>query len=227
MKVLLVEDEPALARSVIEFLKADGYICEVAPTFNKAIEKVVIYQYDCFLVDITLPDGNGLDLIVTIKQHQPNAGIIITSAKNALDDRIHGLNLGADDYLPKPFHLTELNARIKSVLRRRQFEGKKEIEFNEIKIRFDEKKVFANKVEIVLTKKEFELLVFLIVNKNKVIKKESIAEHLWGDIMDMADNYDFIYSHIKNLRKKLVEAGSVDYLQTVYGMGYKFTDTNI
>jgi DNA-binding response OmpR family regulator len=174
------------------------------------------------LVDITLPGGSGLDIVRQLKKSKSKAGIIIISAKNSLDDKVIGLELGADDYLTKPFHLSELNARIKSVIRRMNFEGDKEIVFEEITINPDAQTVKVKKAVISLTKKEFDLLVFFVSNKNRVITKESIAEHLWGDDMDMADSYDFIYSHIKNLRKKLIEAGASDYINTIYGAGYKF-----
>jgi len=224
MKLLLVEDEPALAATVSEFLRMEGHICEAVTTFRAASEKIEFYDYDCLLLDITLPDGDGLGLIGLIKKLHPSAGIIITSAKNSIDEKISGLNLGADDYLPKPFHLAELNARINSVVRRRQFDGKQELIFNEIRVLPEARKMFVMEREVALTKKEFELLLFFIANKNKVLRKESIAEHLWGDMMDMADNYDFIYSHIKNLRRKLIEAGASDYVQTLYGTGYKFNE---
>lgn len=222
MKILLIEDEPELRRSILQFLHQEGYVVESAADFRKAEDKAGAYDYDCVLVDITLPGGSGLDIIRQLKKAKSKAGIIIISAKNSLDDKIEGLELGADDYLPKPFHLSELNARIKSVVRRLSFEGEKEISFNEISIHPEAKSVLVKNKPVVLTKKEFDLLLFFISNKNRVITKESIAEHLWGDDMDMADSYDFIYSHIKNLRKKIVEAGAEDYIQTVYGAGYKF-----
>lgn len=222
MKILLIEDEPELRRSILQFLHQEGYVVESAADFRKAEDKAGAYDYDCVLVDITLPGGSGLDIIRQLKKAKSKAGIIIISAKNSLDDKIEGLELGADDYLPKPFHLSELNARIKSVVRRLSFEGEKEITFNEIRIHPEAKSVLVKNKPVVLTKKEFDLLLFFISNKNRVITKESIAEHLWGDDMDMADSYDFIYSHIKNLRKKIVEAGAEDYIQTVYGAGYKF-----
>ncbi len=222
MKILLIEDEPELRKSIKHFLLQEGYVVESASDFSKASDKAEIYDYDCVLVDITLPDGNGLDIVKQLKKAKSKAGIIIISAKNSLDDKIAGLELGADDYLTKPFHLSELNARIKSVIRRMSFEGDKEIIFEEIKINPDAQTVLVKKKDISLTKKEFDLLVFFISNKNRVITKESIAEHLWGDDMDMADSYDFIYSHIKNLRKKIIEAGCEDYIHTVYGAGYKF-----
>ncbi len=225
MKILLIEDEPELRKSIKQFLHQEGYLVESAADFAKASDKAGIYDYDCVLVDITLPGGNGLDIVKQLKKSKSKAGIIIISAKNSLDDKVAGLELGADDYLTKPFHLSELNARIKSVIRRMSFEGDKEIVFEEIKINPDAQTVLVKKKDISLTKKEFDLLVFFISNKNRVITKESIAEHLWGDDMDMADSYDFIYSHIKNLRKKLIENGAADYIHTIYGAGYKFGTT--
>ena len=224
MKILLIEDEPELRRSIKQFLHQEGYLVESASDFMKAADKAGAYDYDCVLIDITIPGGTGLDIVKQLKRSRSKAGIIIISAKNSLDDKITGLELGADDYLAKPFHLAELNARIKSVIRRRSFEGSQEIVFEEIKINPDAQTVLVKGKNIALTKKEFDLLVFFISNKNRVITKESIAEHLWGDDMDMADSYDFIYSHIKNLRKKLIEAGSEDYIHSVYGAGYKFGD---
>ena len=225
MKILLIEDEPELRKSIKQFLHQEGYLVESAADFAKASDKAGIYDYDCVLVDITLPGGNGLDIVKQLKKSKSKAGIIIISAKNSLDDKVAGLELGADDYCTKPFHLSELNARIKSVIRRMSFEGDKEIVFEEIKINPDAQTVLVKKKDISLTKKEFDLLVFFISNKNRVITKESIAEHLWGDDMDMADSYDFIYSHIKNLRKKLIENGAADYIHTIYGAGYKFGTT--
>jgi DNA-binding response OmpR family regulator len=205
------------------FLKQEGYLCEVVTDFKSADEKIELYQYDCILVDINLPDGNGLNLVKALKKLKAQAGIIIISARNSVDDKIEGLDLGADDYLSKPFSLAELNSRIKSVLRRRKFDGNDEIVFNEITIKPNESTVLVNGASVTLTKKEYDLILFLISNKNRILTKETIAEHLWGDDMDMADSYDFIYTHIKNLRKKLVEKGCQDYMKTVYGMGYKFT----
>lgn len=223
MKILLVEDEKGLSDSISTYLKQEGYLCEVVTEFKSADEKIELYQYDCILVDINLPDGNGLNLVKSLKKLKAQAGIIIISAKNSVDDKIEGLDLGADDYLSKPFSLAELNSRIKSVLRRRKFEGNDEIVFNEITIKPSESNVLVNGASVTLTKKEYDLILFLISNKNRILTKETIAEHLWGDDMDMADSYDFIYTHIKNLRKKLVEKGCQDYMKTVYGMGYKFS----
>jgi DNA-binding response OmpR family regulator len=224
MKLLIIEDEKALCDSVKTYLEDEGHVCECALTFDQAQEKINLYQYDCIIVDITLPGGSGLNIIKELKQLQSPTGIIIISAKNALDDKIVGLEIGADDYLTKPFHLSELNARINSVIRRRSFSGKKEIAFNEIKIIPDDMTVYINDSVLTLTKKEYDLLLFFLSNKNRVVTKESIAEHLWGDNIDMVDSFDFIYTHIKNLRKKLVEKGSNDYIKTAYGMGYKFSE---
>lgn len=224
MKILLVEDEPELRRAVKQYLHQEGYIVESAADFPKAEDKTAVYDYDCVLVDIGLPGGSGLEIIRRLKERKSKAGIIIISAKNSLDDKLEGLDLGADDYLPKPFHLAELNARIKSVLRRRNFEGEKTIGFHEISVSPESQQVSVNGKPVVLTKKEFDLLLFFISNKNRVVTKSSIAEHLWGDDMDMSDSFDFIYSHIKNLRRKLIEAGSADYIKTIYGSGYKFGD---
>jgi len=222
MKILIVEDEKVLSESISDFLEKGGFVCETAQTYDAAQEKINLYHYDCLIVDLTLPDGNGLNIIKELKKLGNQTGIIIVSARSALDDKIIGLETGADDYLTKPFHLSELNARIKSIIRRKSFEGKNEILLNEIKILPDSAEVFVNEELIILTRKEYELLLFFISNKNRIITKESIAEHLWGDEMDMADSFDFIYTHIKNLRKKILEKTNNDYIRTIYGMGYKF-----
>jgi DNA-binding response OmpR family regulator len=223
MKVLIIEDEKELRKSVVSYLSQEGYLCESAGNYKEAMERVGVYDYDCYIVDINLPDGSGLNVIREIKKKNIEGGVIIVSANNSLDDRIQGLEIGSDDYLTKPFHLSELNARIKSIIRRRNFGGSKEIVFNEIKVNPDSHQVFVNDKEVTLTGKEYDLLLFFISNKGRVIPKGSIAEHLWGDYMDHVDSYDFIYTHIKNMRKKLLEVGCEDYLHTVYGVGYKFT----
>ena len=224
MKVLLIEDEAALAESILTYLKSESYICEVATNYNSAMEKIELYDYDCILLDITLPGGSGLDILQALKNDQKTDGVLIISAKNSLEDRVKGLELGADDYLPKPFHLSELSARIAAIIRRKNFSGNRFVVFNEINIDTRAKTIMANNQLLDVTKKEYDLLLFLITNKGRVISKNAIAEHLWGDEMDTADNYDFIYTHIKNLRKKLMEAAGLDYIKLVYGMGYKFTD---
>ncbi|MPR35709.1 response regulator transcription factor [Salmonirosea aquatica] len=223
MKLLLVEDEKHLADSILSYLRTEGYLCEWAADFGTASEKIALYAYDCALIDITLPGGNGLDLVRQFKAQDSAAGIIVISARNSLDDKIMGLDIGADDYLTKPFHLSELNARIKSLIRRRTFQGKQDIVFREITVKRDSLDVFVNMESVVLTKKELDLLLYFIANQNRVLTKESIAEHLWGEQADSLDSLDFIYTHIKNLRKKLVEKECPDYIHSVYGMGYKFT----
>lgn len=222
MKILLIEDEPELRRSIKRFLHQEGYLVESAADFLKASEKTGVYDYDCILVDITLPHGSGLDIVKQLKQANSKAGIIIISAKNSLDDKVLGLDLGADDYLPKPFDLAELNSRIKALLRRRNFDGNKTITVNEISITPEERAVKVNGEPVHLTSKEFELLLFFISNRNRVLSKNSIAEHLWGDDSDQMDSHDFIYVHLRNLRKKLAEKGCTDYVQTIYGIGYTF-----
>jgi DNA-binding response OmpR family regulator len=222
MKLLLIEDEPELQKSIKQYLEMEGNVVEIASDYGKAEQKIAVYDYDCILVDITLPNGSGLDLIKEIKLKKSKAGVIIISAKNSLDDKIYGLDLGADDYLPKPFHLSELNSRIKALIRRKTFDGNLEIIVNEIKILPTERSVFVNNKTVILTSKEYDLLLYFIANKNRVVSKNALAEHLWGDNSDRLDNFDFIYNHVKNLRKKLLEKKCEDYLQTIYGIGYKF-----
>lgn len=224
MKVLIIEDEKPLAESISNYLKQEGYICEIALNFNQAENKIIENEYDCIVLDIGLPDGNGLDIIKILKLNQSHDGILILSAKNSIDDKINGLEIGADDYLTKPFHLSELNARVKSIFRRRNLSGNVEIQFNEIKINTEEQQVYVNNNILSLTRKEYELALFFISNKNRVLTKLSIVEHLWGDNVVMADSFEFVYTHIKNLRKKITEKGGNDYIKTVYGLGYKFTD---
>lgn len=223
MKLLIVEDEPALLEEMKNFLGKENYVCETAATFTDADEKLAVYHYDVALIDITLPGGSGLQLIENLKHQNTDTGIIIISARNSLDDKLTGLDLGADDYLTKPFHLSELNARVKAVLRRRRFEGATSVTFNEIELLPDQGTCNVNGKSLALTKKEFEMLLFFISNKNRLLTRESIAEHLWGDNIDLADNFDFIYTHINNLRKKIMKNGGNDYIKSVYGMGYKFT----
>ena len=222
MKILLIEDEAALRKSMSHYLTQEGFLVETAEDYTQASEKAFDYQYDCILVDITLPNGSGLDIVKQLKGAQSKAGIIIVSAKNSLEDKIDGLDLGADDYLEKPFNLAELNSRIKALIRRRNFDGNKAIIVNEIVIIPEERTIKVNTKEVILTPKEYDLLLFFISNKNRVVSKNSIAEHLWGDESDQMDSHDFIYVHLRNLRKKLNEKGCKDYVQTIYGIGYNF-----
>ena len=222
MKILIIEDEIELGRDIAKYLEEEKYLCEFAYTFQEALEKIQTYIYDCILLDIMLPDGNGIQLLQELKNKNKQDGVIIISAKNALDDKIQGLHLGADDYLTKPFHFSELAARIFSVIRRKQFENSNILTQNELKIDLITKTVLVDNEPIELTKTEIDLLLFFIGNKNRVISKSILAEHLSGDLAEMLDNHDFVYSHIKNLKKKLKTAGCDSYLKTVYGTGYKW-----
>ncbi|OKS87599.1 response regulator transcription factor [Mucilaginibacter polytrichastri] len=224
MKLLIVEDEQGLRESMQEYFTEAGNICETAVDYQSAMVKVNMYRYDCILLDINLPGGNGISILKDLKNNGHNDGILIISAKNSLDDRLQGLDLGADDYLVKPFHLSELRARVTAIIRRKSYNGNNIMTFNEVEIDLQAKTVNVGTNSVKLTRKEYALLLYFIANKGKVVSKNAIAEHLWGDEIDMADNFDFIYSHIKNLRKKLVEAGSTDYIHAAYGMGYKFSD---
>lgn len=226
MKILIIEDETELAKSISEYLSGENYLCEFASTFQEAMSKINAFQYDCILLDIMLPDGNGLTILEELKNQNKQDGVIIISAKNALDDKITGLQLGADDYLTKPFHLSELMARIYSIIRRKQFNNSNIVKQNELQIDLLAKTVTINEKTIVLTKKEFDLLIYFIGNKNKVISKSTLAEHLSGDFADMLDNHDFVYAHVKNLKKKLYDAGCDHYLKTVYGTGYKWVSNS-
>ena len=223
MKILIIEDEKGLRESIEEYFTEAGNICETASNYQEAMAKVSIYSYDCILLDITLPGGSGIEILKYLKKNNNTDGVLIISAKNSLDDRLEGLDLGADDYLVKPFHLSELRARVTAIIRRKTFNGNNQLVFNEINIDLHAKTAKVNDQAVKLTRKEYALLLYFIANKGKVVSKNAIAEHLWGDGMDLANNFDFIYSHIKNLRKKLLEAGSNDYIQAAYGMGYKFT----
>ncbi|HAH23181.1 MAG TPA: DNA-binding response regulator [Prolixibacteraceae bacterium] len=222
MKILVIEDELVLCETMVSYLEEEGYRCEQAGSLELGSEKVNLYEYDCMLVDIGLPDGSGLSLIKELKRIHPETGIIIISAKNSMDDKISGLDMGADDYLTKPFHLPELNSRIKSLLRRRKFEGKQELIIDKITILPESKKVLIGGEALQLTRKEFDLLMFFVSNPGRVLTKESIAEHLWGDFADAADSFDFVYSHIKNLRRKIMAKANTDYFHNVYGTGYIF-----
>jgi DNA-binding response OmpR family regulator len=224
MKLLLVEDNIRLAEDMIQFLAGNGFVVEHAATLQTGLEKINIYHYDMVIVDIGLPDGNGLELIEKMKSNDTDSGILIVTAKNAIEDKVYGLNLGADDYITKPFHQAELNARIRSILRRKKFNSYDILKIDEIMIDIPAAQVFVKENPIVLTKKEYDLLLYFMYNQNRVLTKESIAEHLWGDHIDQADSFDFIYNHIKNLRRKIINAGGKDHIKSMYGMGYKFCD---
>lgn len=222
MKILIVEDEHDMAKSLVQYLRQESYVCEVAYTAAHAEEKIMLHDYDCILLDITLPDGNGLTILEKLKKEGKAEGVVIISAKDSIDDRIKGLNLGADDYLTKPFHLAELGARVSAVIRRKRFDGNNKISVHDITVDLLGKTVSVKGRTVELTRKEYDLLLFLISNKNRVVTKNAIAEHLSGDDAEVFDNFDFIYAHMKNLKKKLSEVSCEDYIKTVYGLGYKF-----
>lgn len=222
MKILIVEDEQELANDIQQFLSSADYVCEVASSYHTAMEKIQGYRYDCILLDLMIPGGDGMDILRTIKEEQREEGVIIVSARNSVEDKVDGLLLGADDYLAKPFHQAELAARVLSVIRRKQFDRSNTITFNELTIDLVSRTVTVDQEEVGLTRKEIDLLVFFLGNKNKVISKAALAEHLSGDFADMFDNHDFVYAHVKNLKKKLRDAGCDNYLTTVYGTGYKW-----
>jgi len=223
MKILIVEDEPDLLNLVKRYFKREGYVCEEATTFREGYKKINNFEYDCAIIDLNLPGGDGLKLVEMLRQDNIQTAILIVSARETIDDRIKGLEIGADDYLTKPFNLSELNARIKAVLRRKTNQFSEELNFGDLVLNLSERKVTAKNTELKLTKKEYDILLYLARNKNRVVTKDSIAEHLWGDYMDDAISFDFIYAHVKNLRKKLAQNDCGDYLKTVYGIGYKFT----
>lgn len=222
MKLLIIEDEIQLAQSMISYLSGENYVCEYAGTYQQALAKIDMFEYECILLDIMLPGGDGMQLLEEIKKREKEEGIIIISAKDSFDDKINGLQLGADDYLAKPFHLPELAARIFSIIRRRKFNNSNIIRQNELTINLLAKTVLIHQQPVTLTKKEFDLLLYFIGNKNKVVSKNALAEHLSGDIAGMLDDHNFIYAHIKNLKKKLHEAGCGNYLKTIYATGYKW-----
>jgi DNA-binding response OmpR family regulator len=222
MKILIVEDEQELLKTMVTYLKAENYLCESAKDYKTALSLIDGFNYDCILLDVSLPDGNGLSLLKELKSEQKTDGVIIISAKDSIEDRIRGLDLGADDYLVKPFHLSELNARISAIIRRRRFEGQRILVFHEITIDLTAKTVSVMNKFLDLTRKEYDLLLYLAYNKNRVLSKNAIAEHLSGMDSDGFDSFDFIYTHMKNLKKKLSQAGSGEYIKSIYGMGYKF-----
>ncbi|NSL86317.1 response regulator transcription factor [Chitinophaga solisilvae] len=227
MKVLVVEDSREIASSVHDFLIREGYICELAFTFDEAQEKLLLFSYDCILLDIMLPDGNGLELLKLIRDKDIQSGVLIISAKDAMDDKIKGLEGGGDDYITKPFHLPELHARLRAIYRRKKLSGNNIITFNEITLNTDTLEASIHDTVLDITRKEFDLLLYLVVNKNRVLSRQSIATHLWGDYTDNLANFDFVYQHIKNLRKKISAANGADYIDTVYGLGYKFNSSKV
>lgn len=222
MKILVVEDHPGLLSAIREALEAEKFLVEQAADFPVADEKVHLYRYDLIIVDINLPGGSGLEIIRAVKRLDGETGIIVVSARDSLDNKIEGLELGADDYVTKPFDMAELVARVKALVRRRQFGGQLMVTQGDLAIDTQTREVTAAGRKIDLTRSEYDILLFLFSNTGRVISRESLAEHIWGDHMDLADSFDFIYSHIKNLRKKITTAGAADPIRAVYGIGYKF-----
>lgn len=224
MKILIVEDHPELLEAITKSLTSQHFTCETASDFQLASEKIIIYDYDLMVVDINLPGGgSGLDLIRELKKINPQTGIIVISARNSTNNKIEGLELGADDYLTKPFDLAELIARVKSLVRRKKFAGNTLVRFGNIELDPQNREVKIEGRPVSLTRSEFDLLNFFFANPDRVIARDSLAEHIWGDHMDVADSYDFIYSHMKNLRKKISAAGGSDLIKAVYGVGYKLS----
>ncbi len=222
MKLLIIEDEQGLRETIKKYFTEDGNICEACSDLKSALEKIALYDYDCILLDIGLPDGEGFGVLDYLCQHGKSDCVLIISARNSVDDKTKGLNTGADDYLTKPFHLAELKARVLAVFRRKTLGAGSVLTYKEIEIDLNGRNVSINKTPVTFTKKEFDMLLYFIANKGKVVSKNAIAEHLWGDEMDMLDSFDFIYTHIKNLRKKLTDLTGRDFFSSVYGVGYKF-----
>ncbi|MCB9233702.1 MAG: response regulator transcription factor [Bacteroidia bacterium] len=222
MKILLIEDEHSLAQSIQNYLTGNDFVCEWVFDKENALDRIIAHEYDCILLDLMLPDGDGFEVLKELKRLEKTEGVIIISAKENLETRIEGFQLGADDFLTKPFHLPELMVRIQALIRRKNFSGSNLVNFHEIEIDLLAKTVKVHAEIIDLTKKETDLLLYLIGNKNRVLSKSAIAEHLSGDMADMLDNHDFVYAHAKNLKHKLKVAGAGDYIKTVYGLGYKW-----
>lgn len=221
MKILIIEDEKDMRQNMKATLEKENFLVELAGTYKEAMSKIGIYDYDCILLDIMLPDGNGLEVLKAIKEKGYGDSVIIVSAKNSLDDKVQGLDLGADDYLPKPFHMAELNARVKAVLRRRKFDGANLLQVGNVSIDMDNHQVAVDGIDLELNRKEFDVLFYLCTNQNRLVSKSALAEHVWGDYIDQANNFDFIYSQIKNLRKKLLDNHAEVEIKAVYGIGYK------
>jgi DNA-binding response OmpR family regulator len=221
MKILIVEDEKDMRQNMQTTLEKENFLIEPVATYKEAMSKIGVYDYDCILLDIGLPDGNGLAILKTLKEKGYSDSVIIVSAKDSIDDKVYGLELGADDYLPKPFHMAELNARVKAVLRRRKLEGNNLLEVANVTININNHQVNVDGESMELNRKEFDVLFYLCTNQNRLVSKSALAEHVWGDYIDQTDNFDFIYSQIKNLRKKLCDKNAELEIKAVYGIGYK------
>ena len=225
MKLLIIEDDTSLREIMQRALQGEGYIVESAATYFDACDKIAGYSYDCIMLDIMLPDGNGLKLLEEIKRSGKEERVIIISARDSLDDKITGLDLGADDYLAKPFYMAELSARIKSVMRRGSGAVNNTMTAGNISLDLGSRRVTINGKELALLKKEFDILLYFMQRPGHIVDKAVLAEAVWGDHIDMVDNFQFVYAQIKNLRKKLSEAGASINIKAVYGFGYKFTET--
>lgn len=221
MKILVVEDEVELADLIVQSLTKEYFVVEAVNDFYSALDKINNYLYDCILLDIGLPGGSGIEVLEYLRDNAKSENVIIISAKDSLEDKIMGLNLGADDYLTKPFHLAELNARVKAVLRRKELDGKQRLEFGDVSMDLEERKVYVDAYALELNRKEFDILRYFLFNKNRLVSRMSLAEHVWGDNIDQADNLDFVYYQIKNLRKKLKAVDAGIEIESVYGTGYR------
>ncbi|KAF0202565.1 MAG: Response [Bacteroidetes bacterium] len=221
MKLLIIEDNLDLLDTISTSLLTEKFVCETAADYNSGYEKIYMYEYDIVVIDINLPGGSGLKLIEELKKINTKTGVIVISARDSLANKVEGLELGADDYITKPFDMAELIARVKALMRRRNFSGSNTFSLGDIVINTDNREVLVKNIKIELTKSEYDILLFFISNPKRVITRESIAEHIWGDNMDLADSFDFIYSHIKNLRKKITAQSAPDPIKAVYGIGYK------
>ena len=226
MLILIVEDEITLANEVRNFLEKEGFSCEVAHTGRIASDKLFSNDYDLLLLDLGLPDYEGIDLLKESVAKNSNTAVIILSARSALEDRIKGLNIGADDYLPKPFSLLELKSRIMAVMRRKHGIRANIIQINKLHVDLDKRQVLSGRNIITLTRKEYDILSFMVLNKNRVVTRLQISEHIWGDIIEENYNSNYIDVHIKNLRKKLSEYIEGDFLETVRGIGFQFIEIN-
>jgi DNA-binding response OmpR family regulator len=225
MKILIVEDETDLLNILGDFLTREKYSHDSVTTYREASEKIALYEYDCILLDINLPDGNGFRLLDELNEVNKADGVIIISARNSLDDKIKGLNLGADDYLTKPFHLSELNARIQAVIRRKKFEATRKVSFSNLEIDLPKLLIKVHNEQLNLTKKEFDILQHLISNKNIVVSKNSLVEYIWGDYVDSSQSVDLLSTHLKNLKKKLKQANAAVEIKNIYGVGYQIIET--
>jgi DNA-binding response OmpR family regulator len=223
MKILVVEDEKDMRESLVQSLRQEQYTVEEAMHYDAALEKIMVYEYDCILLDIGLPGGSGLELLAELKKEGKEGCVIIVSAKDSLEDKINGLNLGADDYLAKPFHMAELHARVRSVIRRKTLNGSQHITLSNLVIDPAKRWATVDGETMTFNRKEFDVLLYLAINKNRLVSKNALAEHVWGDRIDEANSFDFVYSQIKNLRKKLKDHNVLVEINAIYGVGYKLT----